>query len=289
MGKRKSGVLVFLMLSSCVNLFAQGVRYPDHSILYESNNLYFNNSLQLEDRTILLGNQGYTGSFSEVNLFYAMASISIGKRREQGVSFALYSLQEGPLIAENRLKGGFWKKYQARDYAIVVGGQVGGINTSFGSTRSTPGANAWNIDLDFGVSYLSEKQNFSLSFNQMAETEASPLSQTTQFKRFWTILYCRDITLSSRLKVIPVAYSYNIFGGQHLINGKLLFRLIDKYSAGLGYGTEGLIFNLEMNELMFSKGHTFDLKAGFRVPSVGSFTPISQAFLIELKYMFSKE
>ena len=93
---------------------AQGVKLVSPTVLFEEVYAY-NNASYLETADgIHLGNQSQFGAFSEIKLFYGFGSYAFGNNKTQGLGLAIYSLQEGPLISENRLKASFWKKIKLK-------------------------------------------------------------------------------------------------------------------------------------------------------------------------------
>ena len=118
-----------------------------------------------------------------------------------------------------------------------------------GATRSTAGANSWTPNFDFGITFKSKKTIISSSINQLNNATAKPLTQTIDFKNFWTFLLTHEIQLRESLNLTLYGYTRLISSLNNLYSFKGEVTFQENYAVGLGYGTQGLISSLALKSI----------------------------------------
>ena len=278
---------LFCLIAISFNLFAQGIKIEQPTVLFEDF-IAYSNASQLETLNgIVLGNQSQFGAFSEIKLFYTYGSMEIGKSKNNGIGASLYSFQEGQLILENRLKGSYWKKIDLNDKIIIVaGGQVGLINTSIKATKSTAGSNDWTPNLDFGLTFKTKTSVVAVSINQLSNAEAKPLTQIIRFQKFYTLFLSQKIKCNKNIYCTILGNVVAVRGLEDIYNLKSDFDFGDHFSAGIGIGSNGLLTSIGLNSIDIL-GQKLSLKFGYQYSFFKSVSSALQPLHIHIKYQFS--
>jgi hypothetical protein len=283
----KNCVLLFLtILLSTTLCCAQGIKTPSSSVLFERIAPYSNPSLNRNKSSVAIGTENQIGPFSEIRMFYGFGNLLLKKNKHIG--FALYSMQEGPLISENRIKANYvYKLKLGREVFLKAAGQFELINISLGATPSTAGANSYTPSLDFGFNLIHKTSNLGISMNQLNNAEASPLSQLTVFKRFFDIYGLHKIDLLNRNFIDINLHSRLLQKDNNIYEGKASYIYQENYSIGIGASNYGLIASIGLVAFPLGKNNA-DLLLGYRHPTFNATNSSFQPFHIHLGYTFDK-
>lgn len=280
-----------ILLCLCFNLKtkAQGVKSPTPMVLFEKATAYNNASLLEKNNGLHFGSQGQFGAFSAIRTIYGFGSIALGSKADNGLGFAIYSFQEGELLAENRLKISYWKRIELNPSTdIIAAGQAGLINASYKATRSTSGANTFTPNFDFGLTLRKENTSLSLSINQLSSPTASPLTQTNFYNTFYTAIVSHQLDLSAKVSLTGISNYYHTVSLKPIIEAKTNILYNELIETGAGFGSNGFLFSIGITQLSEDQ-LPLGLYFGYRLPLSNSILNTFQPYQIHLNYLLYKK